>query len=147
MKLLGMIILVLSSTIIGVLYSNRIKKKALICDELLDFCDKLNLELNYTFNPVTSIIEDVNLQYLSLDNLRVNTPLKTSLKDEENKRIASYIYSLGKSDAYTQKDIVLALKEYLTSLKNNYLLLFSKKSKIYLSFGLSFGIVISLLLI
>lgn len=123
-----------------------LRNKINYCDELISFCELLINELNYSANSIPIIIKKSKIN-LDVNCLSEKTSIDTVLSKEENDRLSDFVYSLGKSDKNTQINIVNSFLDYIKNIKNNYQLMLQTKSKIYISFGVCSGIILSLILI
>ena len=147
-----MIILIVSSTSLGLLLSENSKKKVTVCSELVSFCDLLLLDLDYRITPAKELLENTlknenlsHLNFISGSNLIEKKNIVSCLSKSENEDIAAFLYSLGKSDVNSQKKLINAFKERIKNSMNIYSQKYKKDSKLYLSFGFFFGIVFSLI--
>ena len=144
--------LILSCTAAGVHLCEKSKKRVVICKELISFCERLLIDLEYRATPAKELLskalsgENVrHLGFISSDNLFEKKEVESILSDEENVEISQFIFSLGKTDLTTQKMLVNNFKEYINNSLNEYSAKHRKDSKLYLSFGVFFGIVFSLI--
>lgn len=115
---------------------NDIKSKIKICDELISFCDLLNVEIGYLQKPLPQILSQNNTKTKFI-----------CFSEEENIRINEFFYDLGKSDVDNEIKKTKAFKVFMTQLKNNYGQEYKSKSKVYVTFSFFVGMVISLVLI
>ena len=147
-----MIILILSSTGLGLRLSNRIKHKIDICKELVSLCDDLMLDLNYKITPIEGLLEgklaDKNkLDFINFECVKNRVEINSDLSDEENRELAGFLYSLGKSDVHSQLKLIGSFREFAEYSKNQYIQQYQKNSKVYISLGLFTGIVLSIVLV
>lgn len=147
LKALGVILIVLSTTTAGICYNNLQKRKIQICDELISFCDSMLVELSYSLKPVYKLIDEMNIDYITMDNLTNSIPIESPLSNKENDQISSFLFSLGKSDAKSQIKVVTSFKEYVNTVRGKYVEGYKSKSRICLSLGVYSGVIISLILI
>lgn len=146
--------LILSTTALGLLFSDQSKKRISICTQLLSFCDLLSMNLSYTVNPINKIICKTvnderykNLDFITQDCIKEKSKILSPLSFAENEEISQFLYSLGKSDIKSQLILIDSFREYI----NHSLLIYREKhkknSKLFITFGFFGGVVISLLLI
>lgn len=149
-----MIILIISSTSLGLILSDRLKQKVTVCRELSSLCDMLYIDLGYTVTPITQLISKLllderlsNLSFISSENIKSKKPIESCLSSSDNAEISRFLYSLGKSDINSQIKLIRGFKEYINSVEAEYHASFIKNSKLYISFGFFGGVVISLILL
>lgn len=149
-----MISLIISSTSLGLLLSDKLKKKVTVCSQLSVMCDMLCLDLGFTVTPVTQLINRIllderldSLNFISAENVKSNRPVKSCLSNSENIELSKFLYSLGKSDVKSQIKLINGFKEYIKERESEYNFQLKKNSKLYISFGFFGGLVISLVLI
>ncbi|MGN0531980.1 MAG: hypothetical protein ACI4IN_04195 [Eubacterium sp.] len=151
MKLLGVIGLLLTGLALGSYFSNRIKQKIAICDDLIKLCDQLSVDMRYKQSSiipfVLSYIDGTSIGFISKENFYSNTPTASILTIKENEQIGDFIYSLGKTDSKSQISIIEAFRQYMDSIKRGYCDAYNSKSKVYITFGICGGLMLSLLLI
>lgn len=147
-----MIILIISSTAAGLALCEKLKTKILICRELSSLCDSLLLDLEYRVTPARELLEKLlssgkatHLSFISSDCLSAKRDILSPLSRSENEEISLFFYSLGKSDISSQKKLILSFREYINKAETAYSEKYKKDSKLYVSFGLFFGIVFSLI--
>ena len=131
---------------------DKSKKKVIICKELVKLCDCLILDFDYRITPIVELLNSAllndnlkHLDFITTENLTRKTQVNSVLSEEENNEISQFVYSLGKSDLSAQKKLVLNFKEYIKNSMNEYSERYKRDSKLYVSFGLFFGIVFSLI--
>lgn len=127
--------------------SNRLYKKVKICSDLSQFCDLLEREIRYTHTPIKDIIQKSNLSFVDEKCLYNRASNLTSLSKKENDDLADFIYSLGKSDIATQLLMINKYKHSINDAQRKYNDLYHSKSKIYISLGVCFGSVLTLVLL
>lgn len=147
-----MIILIISATSVGVILCEKSKKKVVICKELMSFCDILLLDLDYKITPAKDLVDKAlssgkmpHIDFISVKNLSDKKQVDSILSKSENFEISQFMFSLGKTDVNTQKKLISGFKEYINNSLNYYSERHKKDSKLYVSFGLFFGIVFSLI--
>lgn len=139
--------IIISSTLIGLNHSKRIKAQISICDELYNFSNKLLLDIKYSQTPALELIKNANLEYVGQDMIKHKTRANTQLSKTENEKIGEFIYNLGKYDTVNQISQIEGFREYIKALKDKYERNYISKSKVYLSLGISFGLILSLMII
>jgi len=152
MKYAGMIILIIASTGLGFFFSEKLKKKALICGDLIKLCDVFLLDLDYRITPAKELLnkalesgEIKHLDFVSCDNLMTEKSVESALSGSENDEISRFLFSLGKSDVNSQKKLIFTFKEYIKNSMLAYREKYKKDSKIYVCFGLLFSVAFSLI--
>lgn len=139
--------IIISSTLIGLNHSKRIKAQISICDELYNFSNKLLLDIKYSQTPALELIKNANLEYVGQDMIKHKARANTQLSKTENDKIGEFIYNLGKYDTVNQISQIEGFREYIKALKDKYERNYISKSKVYLSLGISFGLILSLMII
>lgn len=149
-----MISLILSTTALGFILSDKSKKRISICTQLIGFCDLLSMDLSYTVNPIHKIIAKTvnndrykNLDFLTQDCVKQKSGIVSPLSADENEEIAQFLYSLGKSDIKSQLLLIEAFREYISHSLSLYREKYKKDSKLFVTFGFFGGVIVSLLLI
>lgn len=149
-----MISLILSTTALGLLLSDKSKKRISICNQLIGFCDLLSMDLSYTVNPINKIITKIinndrykNLDFITQDCVKQKSVISSPLSAAENEEISQFLYSLGKSDIKSQLLLIEAFREYVSHSRCVYREKHKKDSKLFVTFGFFSGVVVSLLLI
>lgn len=149
-----MISLILSTTALGLLLSDKSKKRISICYQLISFCDLLSMDLSYTVNPINKIISKIinnerykNLDFITQDCVKQKSTISSPLSNAENEEISQFLYSLGKSDIKSQLLLIDSFKEYINHSLSIYRDKHKKDSKLFVTFGFFGGVVVSLLLI
>jgi hypothetical protein len=152
MKFAGEIILIISSGITGFLCCENIRNKVKICSELAKLCDFITADLSYRITPAKQLLESgikgegfKHLGFVSTDNIERKQTVNSPLSKDENGEISAFLYSLGKTDVSTQKALISDFKEYITNAMKAYDDKLKRNSKIYISFGLFFGALFSLI--
>lgn len=147
-----MIILIFSSTMLGLLLSDSSKKRITVCSELASMCDMLLLDLDYRVTPVTELLKKTlksetlrHISFISNENVMKKCKISSCLSKAENDELSGFLYALGKSDIKSQKRLISGFKEYIKNSQEIYSEKHRKDSKLYVTFGFFFGIVISLI--
>ena len=151
MKYAGMIILIISTTAAGAHLCDKSKKRIIICNELISFCNSLLIDLDYRVTPAKELVESAlssenirHLNFISSENILNKKQINSLLSENENNEISQFMYSLGKTDLKTQRKMIENFKELIKNSRNKYSEKHKRDSKLYLSFGMFFGIVFSL---
>lgn len=139
--------IILSSTLIGISHSKRIKTQIDTCEELYNFSNKLLLDVRYNQTPALELVKTTNIECIGQDMLKEKISADTELSKAENQRIGEFIYNLGKYDTANQLSQIEAFKEYIKQVKDKYERKYISKSKVYLSLGISFGLILALMII
>lgn len=143
-------ILLISTTLSGVYLYDKSFKRVKICRELIIFCDCLKRDLMFKSTPINQLADEIisqgklsSLSFINSDGSAFDTPLESAA----NKELSLFLSGLGKSDTDTQLDLILSFKEYVQSLLEKYTQSHTKNSKLYLSFGFFFGVVLVIMFI
>lgn len=154
MKFIGMIMLVLCSTMVGVLFVEKSKQRINICNQLIHFCDLLLIDYGYALTPTVMLVENLlsnvalcDLDFITQKHIKSKTSVKSCLSEEENEKLSEFLYSLGKTDIKGQIKLVEAFKSYIQLCHDNYSEYHKKNNRIYLSFGFFGGLAVSLILV
>lgn len=150
MKTAAALLLIFSTTATGISYSTRIKRKIEICNELIRFCDMLMLDIEFRNTPLTELIESFDfkyLEFLKIESIKNSGNISFPFSENENEKLSSYLYQLGKTDVKGQIKIIEGLKEYVKSLLKKYSARYEKNAKLYISLGFFGGAVLSLMII
>lgn len=144
--------MIISSTGLGLLSSNKIKTKIEICSELSAFCEELMLDLSYTVTPIIQLAENKlegkkHLDFIDSGCIKTKKIFSSLLSSAENSELSNFLYSLGKSDLNTQIKLIEGFKTYIEYSKNQYSTQYDKSSKVYVCYGAFIGITLSLILI
>ena len=107
--------------------------------------------MEYRATPAKELVDSAlssstlsHLHFISSDNLCEKMQVNSVLSDEENSEISNFIFKLGKTDLSSQKMLICNFREYIKNSMNKYSEKHRRDSKLYISFGAFFGIVISL---
>lgn len=147
-----MVSIIISTTSVGIILSNNLKRKYIICKELESMCDSMIIDLSYKVTPIKELLEASSVKYdclnfISIDNLSCKGKVDSCLNNVENQEISDFLYSLGKSNSTTQIRIIEGFKGYIHSCADKYENMFKRNNKLYISFGLFGGIILSLMFI
>ena len=142
--------LILSSTGAGLFLSNKSRMRMIVCRELISFCDGLLLDLNYKVTPAAELIEKViisrklkHLKAVDKNYIIRQKCFVSPLNQRDNEEVSAFLFSFGKSDVKTQIKLINDFKEYINTRLNEYTQKHIKDSKLYVSFGVFFGLVFS----
>lgn len=146
--------LVLCSTMVGVLFVEKSKQKINICNQLIHFCDLLLIDYGYALTPTVLLVENLlnddalsDLDFITHNHIKSRMSVKSCLSEEENEKISEFLYSLGKTDIKGQIKLVESFKSYIQLCRDNYSEYHKKNYKIFLSFGFFGGLAVSLILV
>lgn len=144
--------MILSSTGVGIVLALKLKRKYEICRELIKLCDYLIVDLEYRITPINELLEkSLNnssyLSFISNENVKHKSDVKSILNRDENEEISLFLYSLGKSDVKSQLKQIKGFENYIKMSEKKYVDEYEKYRKLYLSFGFFIGTIISLVLI
>ena len=153
-KLLLCLIIVTSSTAVGFYYAQRLYVRKHILENFVLELQKCSTTMYYTSSALYKIFEHNFMDYHFSENLSFeiqwNEMLKAykdKLKKEDIELLSQFAHSIGTSDVDTeQKNIKMyieILSKNISDAEND----INVKSKLYKTFGLSLGIIISILLI
>ena len=112
----------------------------------------LLLDLSYRITPATELLSNAlksdgigHLDFISTEFIKEKAHINSVLSKQENEEISRFLYSLGKTDVASQKKLILSFREYINNALKAYSEKHKRDSKLYVSFGLFFGIVFSLI--
>lgn len=147
-----MVSIIISTTSVGIILSNNLKRKCVTCRELEAMCESMIIDLSYKVTPIKELLNSSSagyksLNFINVDNLSSKYMVDSCLNTVENKELSDFLYSLGKSNSATQIKLIEGFKSYINSCAQRYESLFKRRNKIYISFGLFGGIMLSLMLI
>lgn len=139
---------------LGIHYSNRLKQQEKICEQLINLCDLLLIDISTAKTPVVILLnrllkreEFACLNFMSEENVKNKLKVSSVLSNADNSAVSDFLYSLGKYSASAQISAVNSFKQYIELSKSNYRDSYNSKSKVYISFGFSAGIIMSLVLV
>ena len=145
--------IILSTTLTGVALARKARLKELICAELYGLCGRLGDSIRFTQAPIKPLLSGLissdfrHLGFITPDMVEARCNPKSCLSDSENKAIGEFLFSLGKTNTESQLNLILAFGENIKKSKEAYAELYRKNSKIYITFGIFSGILISLIII
>lgn len=134
-------------TLIGATAVRYEKARLDFCDKMLCIAENISILLNSTAPETSEMFKKLSctekLKGIDFDNVCSFSPLT----DGENEIINEYISSVGKYDIQTQIKCASEFAAAMGSIQKKYRQGYEKNKKLYIAFGLSAGIVISVLLI
>ena len=128
----------------------RVKRKAETASELIMFCDMLMLDIEFRNTPLTELLKSFDFRYLDflkIENIKNKEYISLPFNSNENEKLSSFLYQLGKTDIKGQLSIIKGFKEYSDIIYKKYSSQYEKSSKLYVSFGFFGGVIISLMII
>lgn len=128
----------------------RVKRKAETANELIMFCDMLMLDIEFRNTPLTELLKSFDFRYLDflkIENIKNKGYISLPFNSNENEKLSSFLYQLGKTDVSGQLSLIKGFKEYSDIIYKKYSSQHEKSSKLYISFGFFGGIIISLMII
>ncbi len=153
-KLLGCILLIFCSTILGNKYSRKLSKRKEILQNFVNLLDNAYTKIKYSSNSLADIFNDSFLGYSFTDNLSFSAQWKNMLKNYQNtlndndiKLLVEFSNEIGKTDTEGEISNILLyqglLKENIESAKED----IEKKSRLYTLLGFSIGMTLAIILI
>ncbi|MDE6659801.1 MAG: hypothetical protein K2K01_06785 [Eubacterium sp.] len=153
MKYLGIILLNLSWIAAGFNHSRRLKRKCILSNELIEMCNLMAIELEFSVNETGKIIKRLSneptlshltfLQNISLENIDI----KTELDKEDNERLNFLFKNIGKTDSSSMLNLIEAFKQNMLVSRKNYEDYYKSHSKLYIAFGMFGSLAVTLVLI
>lgn len=139
--------IIIFSFLTGIMIAEYKKSQIGFIDDIVFLGERVFLLLSSTA-PETEIIfnklqNEYRLNKYDVMHIYENSPLQ----DNENTKIKELINTVGKFDIETQIKCTEEFLGYFKALKKQYQEYYNSHFKLYLVFGLSVGIVISLMLI
>lgn len=148
MKLLGSILIMLSTTLIGLGFSNSIKDKIFLCSDIIEFCDSLSNTIKYSKDALPNVIAESKLKkYVPYNYFDAYSQLNFPFSKEENFKINDFFSRLGKDDMNNEISKISSFKSYVEAMQDKYKNIYKSKSKVYITMGMGSGIVMSLMII
>lgn len=142
------------SGVIGIMLSRDIYEKIEMCTSLLELCSILRTEISVRKTPIRTIVKQISenemfslLNFMNEQMLYSIQIPKTSLSDVHNKKIGEFIYSLGKDETGSQLESIDTFEEFTKNLKLKYESEYKSKSRLYITVGTAFGIILCIMLI
>lgn len=153
MKLIGLIGIIITTTSIGIYYSNNIKSQIIICESLSLLCDDLINDISFKKTPIIQLLDTKlklekysNLSFISHKNIKEKRQVKSCLSSDENERLSLFLYSLGKSSPSALIAEINTFKFYIEESKNKYYETYKKNSRLYIMLGFFSGVIIALVI-
>ena len=153
MKYLGIILLNLSWIAAGFSNSYKLKRKCCISSELIEMCNLMAIELEFSVNETGKIIKRLCneptllhldfLNDLSLENIAI----KTELDKEDNDRINFLFKNIGKTDSASMLSLIEAFKQNMQMSRKKYEDYYKSHSRLYIAFGIFGSLAATLVLI
>ena len=153
MKYLGIILLNLSWIAAGFNHSRRLKRKCILSNELIEMCNLMAIELEFSVNETGKIIKRLSneptlshltfLQNISLENIDI----KTELDKEDNERINFLFKNIGKTDSASMLSLIEAFKQNMQISRKKYEDYYKSHSRLYIAFGIFGSLAVTLVLI
>lgn len=139
--------IILFSSSLGLMVDGYKKRQIKYIDNLIYIGERISLMMS-SINPETSEILnelkcDERLKNFDFDLNIENTPLSS----DEYERIKNLFTIIGKYDSDSQLRYIEEFVGYFKMLKQQYQEYYEKHHKLYISFGILMGIVISIFLI
>lgn len=153
MKFLGIILLNLCWAAAGVSCAYRLKRKCLISKELIEMCELMAIELEFSARESGRIVKRLcNEPTLShLDFLKSidfeNVDIKTELDAEDNDRINFLFENIGKTDTTSMLGLIEGFKQNMELSRKRYDEYYKNHARLYVMFGIFGGFAITLVLI
>ncbi len=133
---------------------DKSKRRMIICRQLVILCDVLIRDFMCRATPINLLlfetIETYDLHELSFikeENIISDVPVRTSLPAGVDKEVSSFFSSLGKSDIQTQLVLINNFRDYISLEEEEYKISHTKNSRLYLTFGVFSGLLISLVFV
>ena len=165
MKLIGILMIIISCSFIGINEADKLKIKCDILNQIISMIKQIKIQLNYcvpTTREIVSDLKDKDFSYLyfvkkcfeNYDNL----PFDILWKDEVEKcslpinkedilMLISFGKSLGTTDVDGQIELCNSFIQKFQISLDKYTLEKEKKSKLYISLGVLLGVGVSIILI
>ncbi len=139
---------------LGICYSGKLRERETICSELISLCDLLLIDISTVKTPITLLLKNLlaqerfsHLDFISIENVVHKIPVSSCLSKEDNTAVSDFMFSLGKYDTKTQIQSIHSFKQYIEFSKSSYHDNFKSKAKVCVCFSISFGIILSLVLV
>ena len=146
------VLCVITCVKIASIKASKIKSELKFYDSLVIACDSLIAGLSYSKATLKEIL---NVDYPS-ESFRVliknflneeKIEILENLTEDENLKVNSFLYSLGKSDAKTQKSTVLSYKNDFLRKREEMKKKYDKNYSLILKIGFSIGLMLFILVI
>ena len=124
------VLIVTISGLVGYHFSQKLTKKATFYKNLVNFCEKLELNVTFLQNTIPEILsQEINnssgetkpflesvRNYYSRKNQEILLPYY--LKENEKNEIVKFIYSVGKTNIESEQKQILAFKQTMKVCQN-----------------------------
>lgn len=148
-----MLLIIAFSTLTGISLGLDLRKKCVICSQLLIMCELMRSHLSYKLSNTDDLIEMLknedrlnDLKFLQSYDLEKRNEIETPLKPAENAEITSLFRRLGTTDLENQTRMIEGFISYITLQRDYYNQEYEKRRKLYAAFGLSGGLLIAIML-
>lgn len=153
MKYLGIILLNLSWIAAGFSNAYRLKRKCIVSNELVEMCNLIAIELEFSVNETGKIIKRLcsepslsHLDFLNSFDFE-NIHIKTELDDEDNERLNFLFKNIGKTDISSMLNLIESFKQNMIISKKKYENYYKNHSRLYIAFGIFGSLAVTLVLI
>ena len=133
--------------------SFKLKRKCVISSELIEMCNLMAIELEFSVNETAKIIKRLCneptlshldfLKHLSFENIDI----KTELDKEDNERINFLFKNIGKTDSASMLNLIEAFKQNMQISRKKYEDYYKSHSRLYIAFGIFGSLAVTLVLI
>ena len=165
LKLFGILAIIVSTSLIGVSMSDKLKKRVKELNLINYMLDEISVLIRYKAITVYEIVESLkqnqmynDLGFITGFECDIKTPFYTAwdksvsnmqseLTPYDKKLLKSFGNSLGTSDISGQLSSIEVFKSDFSKLEKEAAALYEKKSKLYRSLGLLGGMFVSIMLI
>lgn len=153
-KLLLCIVFIMSSTVVGFAYSNKLYKRKSTLEDFVVALTNCSTQMRYTSHSLSKIFADSFIEYSFCDNKPFAPQWTDMLKDYSNiltrddiSLLSNFSHTLGTCDTLGELsniDMYIELiRKNISDAQND----IEQKSKLYKTLGLSLGLVVSILII
>ena len=164
-KFIGIILIVASSSLVGIMFSDKLKKRVAELNLINYMLEEISVLIRYKALPVYEIIKALkenqmynSLNFINLINCNMQIPFnkaweesidnsKSELSSNDKKLLKSFGNSLGTSDISGQLASIEVFKVDFKKLEKEATNEYEKKSKLYRSLGILCGMFVSIMLI
>jgi len=154
LKVIGVLLLLMAGLSTGVLLVKRASQREKTCRELVRLCDALMTDIRFRATPMPLLLEQLldsgnypSLGFISPSAVAEKAFLQSPLKEEENREIAVFLYSLGKSDSASQLQCIQAFQREMQQCAENYSERLKRDGRLYITFGVFVPLLVSLVLL
>lgn len=153
-KLLLCIIFIISSTVVGFSYSNKLYKRKNTLEQFVVALTNCSTQMRYTSHNLSQIFSNCFVEYSFCDSKPFATQWTDMLNGYNNiltcddiSVLSNFSQTLGTSDTIGEQNNIDMYIELLRSNISDAQNDIEQKSKLYKTLGLSFGLVVSILII